>query len=307
MGKGKEETGNIYGDWLVLFKEEELTKQKKRAIWVCECRTCKTKKNISGSDLRTRLPKCPNCKLKENQTSEINNRYGKMTVIDFSYINKDRHYIWKCKCDCGNIEDVSGTLLRNGTKICCNECNKENHLPQPNFIDETGNKYGLLTVLKRDPSKTKTAFWICQCDCGKIISVWGNHLRKKHTQSCGCTRMSHGEIKIFEILQKNNIPFVREYPAFNFEETNKPARFDFYVNNKYFIEFDGETHYETNLGGWHTKSQVENQQKKDQIKTQWCLNNNIPLIRIPYTEYNNLCLNDLLLETSNFIVKGVDE
>ena len=29
--------------------------------------------------------------------------------------------------------------------------------------------------------------------------------------------------------------------------------------------------------------------------------NNIPLIRIPYTHLNKLCLEDLLLETSNFL------
>jgi hypothetical protein len=48
---------------------------------------------------------------------------------------------------------------------------------------------------------------------------------------------------------------------------------------------------------------TEDAQKHDAIKTQWCKDNNIPLIRIPYTEYNKLCLEDLLLETSKFIIK----
>ena len=43
--------------------------------------------------------------------------------------------------------------------------------------------------------------------------------------------------------------------------------------------------------------------KHDLIKSKWCKENNIPLIRIPYTHFDNLCLNDLLLETSNFIEK----
>lgn len=42
----------------------------------------------------------------------------------------------------------------------------------------------------------------------------------------------------------------------------------------------------------------------DKIKNEWCKNNNIPLIRIPYTIYDNLSLDDLLLETSKYIVKG---
>ena len=44
-------------------------------------------------------------------------------------------------------------------------------------------------------------------------------------------------------------------------------------------------------------------QKHDIIKNAWCLANDIPLIRIPYTHYDNLCLEDLQLETSKFIIK----
>ena len=49
----------------------------------------------------------------------------------------------------------------------------------------------------------------------------------------------------------------------------------------------------------------ENHEKikiRDAIKNQWCKENNIPLIRIPYTHFNNLCIEDLLLETSNYVV-----
>ena len=35
--------------------------------------------------------------------------------------------------------------------------------------------------------------------------------------------------------------------------------------------------------------------------------NNINLIRIPYWHYNDLCLDDLLVETSKFIVRETDE
>ena len=43
-------------------------------------------------------------------------------------------------------------------------------------------------------------------------------------------------------------------------------------------------------------------QERDTYKNQWCKENNIPLIRIPYTHLNDLCLEDLLLETSKFII-----
>ena len=37
-------------------------------------------------------------------------------------------------------------------------------------------------------------------------------------------------------------------------------------------------------------------------KNKWCRNNNYPLIRIPYTIKDDLAINDLLLETTNYRV-----
>lgn len=54
-------------------------------------------------------------------------------------------------------------------------------------IDELGNRYGRLIVLKRNgSSKSGVALWLCQCDCGNTTTVRGTHLRSKVTRSCGC-------------------------------------------------------------------------------------------------------------------------
>lgn len=71
------------------------------------------------------------------------------------------------------------------------------------------------------------------------------------------------------------------------------------------IEFDGKQHCVSN-GQFFTEEKVQQIQYRDKLKNQWCKNNNIPLIRIPYTHLKSLKLEDLLLETSNFIVKGGD-
>ena len=80
------------------------------------------------------------------------------------------------------------------------------------------------------------------------------------------------------------------------------AKFDFWINNSYLLEYDGETHYNKSLHGWHTNEQLNKQQERDAIKNQWCINNNIPLIRIPYTHLKNLTINDLKLETTTFLI-----
>lgn len=56
------------------------------------------------------------------------------------------------------------------------------------------------------------------------------------------------------------------------------------------------------MHGWHNIEQLEAQQERDKIKNQWCKENNIPLIRIPYTRLLKLCIEDLLLETTSFLV-----
>ena len=88
-------------------------------------------------------------------------------------------------------------------------------------------------------------------------------------------------------------------------------KFDFYVENKYLIEYDGEQHfiptsfYSTDQD--IKKERFKKQQEYDQIKTNYCLKNNIPLIRIPYTKYESLSLEDLGLETSKYQIKKMGE
>ena len=59
------------------------------------------------------------------------------------------------------------------------------------LIDETGNAYGHLTVLKRadniiTPNGRSHVAWLCKCDCGNETIVRGSNLRKGYTKSCGC-------------------------------------------------------------------------------------------------------------------------
>jgi hypothetical protein len=58
----------------------------------------------------------------------------------------------------------------------------------PRFIDERGNRYGSLTVLRFDKIRNGQPFFVCQCDCGREVSVRGANLRSKNTKSCGCSR-----------------------------------------------------------------------------------------------------------------------
>lgn len=234
-----------------------------------------------------------------------NQKFGRLTALEMTNERQNNSVVWICQCECGKIHKASASNLRSGKVKSCGCLKQEmDKKPKGNVIDLTNQKFHHLTVVKRDGSDNRgEAKWLCKCDCGNpnLISVLGSNLRKGHTQSCGCERRSHGEIKINNILLETNIPFETEKSLFKYSN-GKNATFDFYVNNQYLIEYDGETHYLYNLHGWHSKEQLNAQQQRDMIKNEWCKQNKIPLIRIPYTHYNKLCLQDLLLETSNFIV-----
>ncbi len=65
------------------------------------------------------------------------------------------------------------------------------------FNDISGKRYGSLTVIKRVDHSVKQAnkpYWICECDCGKMVTVKGSNLQSGGTKSCGCNRHPKGKI-----------------------------------------------------------------------------------------------------------------
>ena len=54
------------------------------------------------------------------------------------------------------------------------------------LIDRTGQRFGKLTVVERDRSRSGKVFWICRCDCGNVKSVESYKLKTGNTTSGGC-------------------------------------------------------------------------------------------------------------------------
>lgn len=49
----------------------------------------------------------------------VGKQFGRLTVLEQNGRTKDRHILWKCECDCGNITNVSSRDLKSGhTKSC---------------------------------------------------------------------------------------------------------------------------------------------------------------------------------------------
>ena len=235
-------------------------------------------------------------------------RFGKLVVIE-KVEKRGKNWFWRCQCDCGNEKLIDGRNLRGGKTKSCGCLNIElstQRLVNATYKDITNQKFGHLTALKDiGPDGRGEHQWECECDCGNPnhIIVLGGNLRSGHTTSCGCERQSHGEAIIETLLKSNNIFYKKEKPMFKYSN-GYYAKFDFWINNSYLLEYDGETHYNKSLHGWHTSEQLSKQQERDMIKNQWCIDNNIPLIRIPYTHLKNLTIDDLKLETTTFLISN---
>lgn len=164
-------------------------------------------------------------------------------------------------------------------------------------IDITGQKFGQWTVLYKTDKRSANGsiYWHCRCKCGNEKDVISASLRNGTSLSCGLHNVSKGNEKIRQLLEEAKIPFEAEKKFDNCKD-KKELPFDFYVNNHYLIEFDGQQHFDPN-----SIFDYEYTHSHDLIKTEWCKTNNIPLIRIPYTHLEKITLNDLKLETSKFI------
>lgn len=117
----------------------------------------------------------------------------------------------------------------------------------------------------------------------------------------GCPKCneSKGEAQIELWLQRNKMISISQKRFFNCCDI-KPLPFDFYVPDlNVCIEYQGEQHYRpVNFGGISDEEACNNfltTQRHDEIKRNYCTNNNIKLICIPYWENVDEYLNKNLL------------
>ena len=110
---------------------------------------------------------------------------------------------------------------------------------------------------------------------------------KNSNHRCPLCKMTNGEQEIEEILKDFNILYNYQYP-FDDCKNKECLPFDFYLPQyNCCIEYDGEYHYHYNYFG-NTLLDLMNRKYKDNIKTNYCQQNNIKLIRIPYWDFNNI-------------------
>lgn len=196
---------------------------------------------------------------------------------------KNRKAWFQCGV-CGEVFPAIVGNIKSGNTSSCG-CIK--------IKDYTNKQFGYLKVLCPTELRSNDGriLWKCQCQkCGKIKLYRMDHLVQGDTVSCGCLKKSIAVDLIKNILDKNKIIYEEEK---TFKKCINPLNnyhlyFDFYLPDyNCCIEYDGELHYQSStfFGG---EEKLKELQYRDDIKNQYCKNNNIKLIRIPYWEQNNI-------------------
>ena len=251
----------------------------------------------------------------------------KVNLLTLTRRYKDgNQWKWDCDCDCGGQVSVPEYRLKNeilgiddntGSCGCLQEAT--NLGSKANRKGTIESKYSKITkggckVLCETPYRdsNRSKVYIAECPfCGKAFLTVGRTSGK----SCGCQNgkppnkiedyiLNHNyksveEKKIGTLLKKNNI-FFECHKTYDDLVDKAQLPFDFFVDNKYVIEYDGEQHFNP-----ISFFDYDYTHKHDLMKNNYCFKHSIPLIRIPANV--KYTIDDLILETTRFLLTPENE
>lgn len=220
-------------------------------------------------------------------------------LLSKSYANNESLMLFKCSC--GEVFQTTFSRFKNMNVRRCNKCGIKLNAESRTFKYEDIKNYievesGSGCKLLSDTYTKSTDKLLIQCKCGAKFNVSFDKFKSRGQQRCKkcASSMSKGEERTCIYLESKNIDYETQYIFDNLLGVNDGLlRFDFYLPNyDLLIEYDGEQHYRpVNFGGIPDEEAELNYkitQQNDNIKNQYCKDNNIPLLRIPYWEFDNI-------------------
>jgi Zn finger protein HypA/HybF involved in hydrogenase expression len=190
----------------------------------------------------------------------------------------NHHYKQKQGCPKCGREKVNESI--NSRKLSNDEFIKRSNLIHGDVYDYTN------TIYIKYNYKLNI---ICRIH-GNFIQSPNSHLRGEGCPECN---NSKGEKYVEKYLKEKNIEYIYQY-RFPDCKNIRLLPFDFYIPYlNTCIEFDGKQHYEPVklFGG---EEGFKYTKINDNIKTTYCITNNIKLIRIKYSDYK--IINNILKE-----------
>lgn len=232
-----------------------------------------------------------------NLTNQI---FGKLTALYPCGKDNDGSILWVCQCSCSehNYIIANANNLKRGVNKTCGSHEDMIELQEKNSLRKRNELVGLtfhnLYVDSYSHIEGKRIFYNCTCQlCGSKVKIRKDSLINGHAQSCGCLN-SKGEAAIKDFLNKNHIEYISEYKFPDLKDKSY-LRFDFGILYEgelaCLIEFDGRQHYINDSQFFN--DDFEARQRRDNMKNEYCMINNIPLYRIRFDEDINKRLEEI--------------
>jgi hypothetical protein len=227
---------------------------------------------------------CPECNRKtvSNQLKNIlKNKNGKL--IKGKIINHKSEVIIKCENNHTWKTKIHNIIYNENWCPHCSNCAKLTIEEMQKIANGRNGKCLSETYVN---SKTNL-LW--ECEKGHRWTAEPNRIKIQKSW-CPICKESLGERIVSKYLQQNEIIFEKE-KRFNNCRNHRKLSFDFYLPERnILIEYDGEQHFKPiNFHECSNEESIQNFNNlilKDAIKNKYCTDNNIQLIRIPYTTNN---------------------
>ena len=114
-----------FGKWYVLRRVEDY--QRKAPHYECRC-DCGKIQIIRYDTIKYGLSKqCLDCRKKERTPDLAGQQIGKWSVIRRNGYTKTQKVLYECKCSCGYVGNVGGSVLVRGTSTHCRMCSVYKH------------------------------------------------------------------------------------------------------------------------------------------------------------------------------------
>jgi hypothetical protein len=123
-----------------------------------------------------------------------------------------------------------------------------------------------------------------------------NSKLQRHIKICtGKENISSGEHKLRRILDEMQVEWSSGSYELRNPKTNHLLLWDIIIdcfNNRLFIEYDGRQHFKPVCFGGMSQEKAEdeykNTQYRDNLKNEYCKENDYKMLRIPYNQYENI-------------------
>lgn len=251
-----------------------------------ECKFCHNEYKITWKDYR-RNHRCNKCFGTPKHAIE----YIKTFIESFGDYLLSESYenvmsILEIKCGlCNDIYKKSFNAYQSNHR--CKKCAFKNAAEKcrlsQEYVENYISSFGDKLLENYINHQIKLAILCGECNNNFSMS-FNNYSRGKR---CTCNTKSKGESAIKKYLENNNIEFI-EQQTFNKCKNINKLPFDFYIKSfNLLIEYDGIQHLKIvkYFGGLKKFHEC---QHRDIIKNLFCLENNINLLRIPYTDFYNI-------------------